>query len=110
MNRQEAKNAKRVLLEALAIELTLRGIAHARQRAIAVGYKGHDVGESRPDFLVEGRLIVEVKAVAALAPIHKAQVISYLNAADQPLGLLLNFKAYALKDGGIKRVVQSHFN
>ena len=93
--------------EALAIELTLRKIPYARQRPIAVGYKGHDVGESRPDILVHGSLIVEIKAVVSLAPIHTAQVISYLKAARQPLGLLLNFKVFALKDGGIKRVVLS---
>lgn len=95
--------------EALAVELTLRDIPFRRQRPLWVGYKGHDVGESRPDFIVEDQLIVEVKAVASLAPIHKAQVISYLKAADQPLGLLLNFKTYVLKDGGIQRVVLNRF-
>ena len=91
--------------EALAVELTLREIPFRRQRPLSVGYKGHDVGEGRPDFIVEDQLVVEVKAVASLAPIHKAQVISYLKAADQQLGLLLNFKTYVLKDGGIRRVV-----
>lgn len=91
--------------EALAVELTLREIPFRRQRPLSVGYKGHDVGEARPDFIVEDQLIVEVKAVASLAPIHKAQVISYLKAADQPLGLLLNFKTHVLKNGGIQRVV-----
>ena len=91
--------------EALAVELTLREIPFRRQRPLSVGYKGHDVGEGRPDFIVEDQLVVEVKAVASLAPIHKAQVISYLKAVDQQLGLLLNFKTYVLKDGGIRRVV-----
>ena len=95
--------------EALGIELTLREIPFRRQRPLSVGYKGHDVGESRPDFIVEAQLIVEVKAVASLAPIHKAQVISYLKATDQPLGLLLNFRTYVLKDGGIQRVVLNRF-
>jgi GxxExxY protein len=91
--------------EALAVELTLREMPFRRQRPLSVGYKGHDVGEGRPDFIVEDELIVEVKAVASLAPIHQAQVLSYLKAADQQLGLLLNFKAYVLKNGGIRRVV-----
>lgn len=89
---------------ALAVELRLRGIAFARQKAIPVTYKGFDVGVSRPDFLVDEKLVVEVKAVGELAPIHQAQVISYLKALRQPLGLLLNFKVGTLKAGGIRRV------
>ncbi len=96
--------------EALAFELDLRGIPYVRQRPISVGYKGREVGEGRPDFFVEDQLVVEVKAVVALAPIHQAQVISYLKAAGQQLALLLNFKVYRLKDGGIKRVVLTHLN
>jgi GxxExxY protein len=95
--------------EALAIELGLLDIPFLRQHVISVGYKGCDVGEFRPDFFVENRLIVEVKAVVSLAPIHTFQVISYLKAADKPLGLLLNFKVDALKHGGIKRVVLSRY-
>ena len=93
--------------EALAVELSLREIPFERQRSIPVHYKGHDVGASRPDFVVEDRLVVEVKAAAGLTAIHRAQVISYLKAMGQPLGLLLNFKTYVLKDSGIRRVVMS---
>ena len=54
--------------EALALEFSLRQISFARQKAVSVAYKGHSVGESRLDFLVGGCLIVELKAVEALAP------------------------------------------
>lgn len=90
--------------EALGIELTLREISFDRQKPVAVLYKGHSVGEGRLDLLVENLLIVELKAVEALAEIHKAQVISYLKATDLQLGLLINFNVPVLKQG-IKRVV-----
>ena len=89
--------------EALAVELTLRGIPFARQVVFALDYKGHKVGEGRMDFLVDGGLVVELKAVEALAPIHIAQAISYLKATKHRLALLINFNVPVLKDG-IKRV------
>ena len=89
--------------EALAAELTLRGIPFARQVVFALDYKGQKVGEGRMDFLVDGGLIVELKAVEALAPIHIAQAISYLKATKHRLALLINFNVPVLKDG-IKRV------
>jgi len=92
--------------EALAVELGLRGIPFERQKTIAVDYKGHAVGEGRLDLLVGGCLIVELKAVEAIAPIRVAQVISYLKATGLPLGLLINFNVPLLKNG-IQRVVLS---
>lgn len=92
--------------EALCVELDLRGVPYARQAAIAVDYKGHLVGEGRVDLLVGDVLIVELKAADTLAPIHTAQVISYLKATGHQLGLLMNFSVPVLKDG-IKRVVLS---
>ena len=92
--------------DALAIELTLRRIPFERQMPIAVNFKGHPVGEGRLDFLVCGRLIVELKAIDELAPIHRAQVLSYLRTTKLTLGLLINFNVKTLKDG-IKRVILS---
>jgi GxxExxY protein len=89
---------------ALSVELRRRGISCVRQAPIAVQYKGETVGESRVDLLVGEGLIVELKAVDALAPIHTAQVISYLKATGRPLGLLINFNVQTLKEG-IKRVI-----
>ena len=97
---------ERVYEEALAVELGLRGIPFERQRSFALDYKGHAVGEGRLDLLVDGCLAVELKAVDALAPIHKAQLISYLKATGLHLGLLINFSVPVLKQG-IKRVVLS---
>ncbi|MBI1742599.1 GxxExxY protein [Candidatus Acetothermia bacterium] len=90
--------------EALAMEFNLRSVPFERQKPINVTYKGQPVGESRLDFLVDGCLIVELKAVEAFAPVHQAQVISYLKAMNLQLGLLINFNVPILKDG-IKRVV-----
>lgn len=98
---------EKVYEAALCVELGLRQIAHVRQAEIGVAYKGEPVGEGRVDILVEGQLILELKAVEALAPVHTAQVIAYLKATGHPLGLLINFNVPLLKKGGIKRIVLS---
>ena len=95
-----------VYAEALAVELAMRGIPFERQAPLAVDYKGQSVGYGRLDFLVDRLLIVELKAVEALMPIHKAQVISYLKTTRLPLALLINFNVPVLKDG-VKRIVLS---
>ncbi len=74
--------------EALALELGLRGIPCERQVSRAVSYKGQGVGTGKLDLLVDGQLVVELKAVEKLLPLHKAQVISSLRATDCVLGLL----------------------
>lgn len=89
--------------EALALELALRRIPFTRQHKFAVTFKGVRVGEGRLDFLVGDELIVELKAVELVAPVHLAQVVSYLKATDLELGLILNFKAATMREG-IKRV------
>ncbi len=92
--------------EALAVEMGQRKIQFLRQVPIVVDYKGQRVGEGKVDFLVGGRLIVELKAVEELIAIHVGQAISYLKATGHPLALLINFNVPALKMG-IKRVVQT---
>ncbi len=92
--------------EALAVELELRGIEFERQKSVHLDYKGHSIGEGRLDLFVKDRLVVELKAVDTMAPIHTAQIMSYLKALDLPLGLLINFKVSLLKHG-IKRVILS---
>lgn len=92
--------------DALCVELELRGIPISRQVLFGVEYKGKRVGESRLDLLVANQLVVELKAVEELLPVHKAQVISYLKATGRELGLLINFNVPVLKDG-VKRVVLS---
>ena len=91
---------------AMCIELRAHNIPFARQPIFPVMYKGEAIGECRLDLLVGGRLVVELKAVEALAPVHKAQVITYLKILNLELGLLINFNTTLLKDG-IKRVICS---
>jgi len=92
--------------EALIVELGLRMVTVQRQVPIPLVYKGVAIGQGRIDLLVTGKLIIEIKTVETLAPIHKAQAISYLKATGLQLALLINFNAAVLKDG-IKRVVRS---
>jgi len=92
--------------EALCVELELRGIPFTRQQPVSVDYKGRAVGEGRLDLVVGGVLLVELKAIDAFAPIHKAKMISYLKATGYQLGLLINFNVPVLKEG-IKRIVRS---
>ena len=92
--------------KALCRELDLRGIPYASQQSLPITYKGCPVGEGRIDLLVADSLVVELKAVEALVPVHTAQVISYLKSTGLHLGLLLNFNVQVLRDG-IKRIIQS---
>jgi GxxExxY protein len=89
---------------ALAIEFRLRSIPFVRQVVIDIPYKGEIVGKRRLDFIVGGRLIVELKAVVELTELHKAQVRTYLKITGLELGLLMNFETAVLKDG-IRRVI-----
>ena len=87
--------------EALTIELAAAGISFERQKLLPIFYREHLIGEHRLDFLVEGKVIVELKAIAALEDVHCAIVRSYLKAANLEDGLLLNFATPRLT---IKRV------
>ncbi|MBI1370941.1 MAG: GxxExxY protein [Planctomycetes bacterium] len=84
---------------ALVHELTIRRIAFARQVDVDIDYKGQTVGAGRLDFLVGGNLVVELKAVDTILPIHTAQVLSYLKATRKKTALLINFNVTTLKDG-----------
>ena len=91
--------------ECLAHELTLAGLGFDRQKILPVVYKGVALECGyRLDLLVEGRLVVELKAIDQFLPVHMAQVITYLKLLNLPLGLLINFNVPALRQG-IKRVV-----
>ena len=81
-------------------ELTLRGIPFEREVPIPVEYRGVrlDCGY-RLDLLVAGRVVVEVKAIELIAPIHEAQLITYLRLGGWNVGLLMNFNVVVLKDG-----------
>jgi GxxExxY protein len=90
---------------ALEHELIIQGIQVERQKTVALNYKGVKLGDGlRIDLLVSNRLIVEVKSVESVLPIHEAQLLTYLRLAGKPLGLLINFNESVLKSG-VKRVV-----
>lgn len=91
--------------QCVAHELSLTNISFKIQPALPVEYKGIklDCGY-RIDLLIDGKLIVELKSVAALLPIHQAQILTYMKLANISVGLLINFNVTRLKDG-IKRFV-----
>lgn len=91
---------------ALAVEMELRGIPFERQKVVEVFYKGVRVGEGRVDLFLGDEVVVELKAVEQLNQKHMAQVISYLMATRNPLGLLVNFHEFLLKNG-LKRILYS---
>lgn len=92
----------------LAHSLTKRGLAVDRQRPVPIHYDGIAVDEGfRLDLLVEGKLLIELKSVERLAPVHGKQVLTYLRLMNLSLGLLMNFGAPTFREG-LKRVVNNH--
>jgi GxxExxY protein len=89
---------------AMAVEMTARGVPFERQKRVEIVYKGILVGTGRLDFLVGGKLVVEIKAVEALLPLHRLQTLSYMRVVGQPLGLLINFNVPILKQG-VRRII-----
>ena len=89
----------------LAYELGRRGLRTVRQQPIPVVYEEVRIDTGfRADLVVEDKVIVEIKSVELLAPVHKKQLLTYLRLADKRLGLLINFNVALIKDG-ITRVV-----
>ena len=97
---------ERVYEAALQRELLLRGISSRRQVQTEVFYKGETLDEDayRIDLLVDECVVVEIKTVAAIVPIHEAQLHTYMRLSQKQLGLLINFNVILLRDG-IKRHV-----
>ena len=93
-----------VYAAAARVELTERGIPFENERACAVRYRGRLLCHQRIDLLVDGRLVVELKSVDALHPVHVAQVVSYLRLTGAGAGLLVNFNVPILKQG-LRRIV-----
>ncbi|MBI1746700.1 MAG: GxxExxY protein [Acidobacteria bacterium] len=92
--------------ECLCRELGLRTIPFERQKPLPVEYKGVklDCGY-RLDLLVANRVVVEIKAVSSIEPIHEAQLLTYLKLGGWKLGLLINFNVPMLKDGIRRKIV-----
>jgi GxxExxY protein len=91
----------------LAGSLTRRGLAVETQRPIAVRYDGLLLEAFRTDILVEKTLVIEVKSIERLAPVHGKQLLTYIRLMEQPLGLLMNFGCATFREG-VKRVVNDH--
>ena len=91
--------------EAFCIELKDRKLEFARQKPLEVEYKGHIIGNLIADVVIEKRVIVELKSVKELAPIHTTQMITYLKVTNLRWGLLINFNVEVLTQGGIKRFI-----
>jgi GxxExxY protein len=96
-----------VYQKCLAYELDELQIQHDLERSLPVKYKGLIFEDAyRTDFIIEDRLIAEIKAVEIILPVHKAQLLSYLKLSGIELGLLINFNAPLLKDG-ITRIINN---
>ena len=84
----------------LAAELTARKIAFRRQVIVPLRYRNQNLGEGfRADLIVEDCLLIELKSIEAVGPIHKKQVLTYLRLTGLKLGLLINFGAQTIRDG-----------
>ena len=91
----------------LSREIQKRGLQVERQKAISFEYEGILFDEGfRIDLLVDGKVIVEIKSVEKLTPVHSKQLLTYLRLMNLPVGLLINFGASTLKEG-LKRIVNN---
>ena len=95
--------------ECLAIELSLAGLTIEREKVLPLTYRGRAIENAyRLDLIINGQLLVELKAIDAIQPIHRVQVTTYLKLLKLPLGLLINFNVPLIKDG-ITRVLNLDF-
>ena len=83
--------AEKVYENALCVEFDEMNIAYERQKSLPVTYKGHPVGDYIADIFVEGKIIIELKAVPAIVPEHLAQTLNYVNLTHSKIGYILNF-------------------
>jgi GxxExxY protein len=95
---------EKIYEEALLTEFKKATIGFERQKVVRVDYEGQGLGNQRIDLILDGEVILEIKACTKIIPIHRDQLISYLKTADKKLGLILNFGRSKLE---IKRVVHN---
>ena len=88
---------------ALAIEMKKQHLEYSREHEMEIFYKGENIGTRRVDFFVEGKIMVELKAIILLEDVHLAQAINYLEAYNMDIGLLINFGSRSLQ---FKRVMK----
>jgi GxxExxY protein len=101
------------LLESIyesCLEIEIKDLGHSvkRQAEVPVTYRGRDVGIGfRADLIIDDIVVIELKSVESLLPIHKAQLISYLKILNLPIGMLINFNSTHLREG-IRRFANRH--
>jgi GxxExxY protein len=88
---------------ALSVEMNQQKITYSREHEMQIFYKGENIGTRRVDFFVEGKIMVELKAIIRLEDVHLAQAINYLEAYKMDIGLLINFGSRSLE---FKRVMK----
>ena len=96
---------EKIYERALCLELDSRGLSFECEKAIDVVYREWRIPGQRVDLIVESSVLVEIKNVPRLRPLHRSQVLSYLKTMDLRIGLLINFNCGVLKDG-FRRVVR----
>jgi GxxExxY protein len=89
---------------AIGLELTAAGIAFEREKAYPVTYRGELLCEQHLDFVVGQAIVLEIKSVDLLAPVHHAQLLNYMRVARLRAGLLMNFNVAVLRDGPVRKV------
>jgi GxxExxY protein len=95
---------ERIYHEAMCLELDSRGLKFEREKPVDVRYKEWSIPGQKIDLIVEGVVLVEIKAVSQLKELHRSQVLSYLKTTGLRVGLLMNFNTRLLKHG-LRRVV-----
>ena len=93
-----------IYTRAVCIELECAGISFEREKEVPVRYRGQLLCHHRLDIVVDQRLVLEVKSVEYIIPVHRAQLLSYLRVSGIAVGLLVNFNVPILQDG-IKRII-----
>jgi GxxExxY protein len=98
---------EKIYEESLERELKSRGLSVERQLAVYVSYKGEPISEEayRIDLFVEDEIVVELKAVTTLLPVHHAQLMSYMRLKKKRVGLLINFFVPLLKEGISRKII-----
>lgn len=93
---------------ALAIEMSAQGLSFSREHEMEIFYKGEQIGLRRVDFFVEGKVMVELKALVHLEDVHLAQAINYLEAYGLSIGLLINFGNTSLQFKRVMKPTKNH--
>lgn len=104
---QPDRRAEVIYQRALALEMEYAGLGFAREQEMPLFYRNVEIGSRRVDFLVESKVLVELKAIIQLEDVHLAQGLNYLEAFKLEVGLLLNFGSRSLQ---VKRLINKKIN